>query len=259
MIVLIDMGYLMFYRLHATNRWLTFQKEYKDIEITEDIICEYFEKHLISQLDKLKKNKKYKKFCFCRDTPQCHVWRRSDYEEYKGTRGQATLLIRKVQEIFYRIVSNYGTVLECDKLEADDVAYLTVKYIREKCGIQKEILIITSDRDYLQMIDENVSIIDGSGKNVIGSGDPAKDKMIKILMGDSSDNIPPVCKGCGKKTAATLAENELLRNEYLKKNNCIAEFERNQRLICMDQIPEALVDEFYELNMAHLNKLLNDE
>jgi 5'-3' exonuclease len=75
----------------------------------------------------------------------------------------------------------------------------------------------------------------------------------KILMGDVSDNIPPVCKGCGKKTAQKLAADENERTQYIQKNNCQTEFNRNMTLICMANIPSALVDEF---NQSYQNDVL---
>jgi hypothetical protein len=55
MYLLFDMGYLLFYRYHATMRWVEFQKEY---EKSPENIIQTFTNHLTSQLDKLRK--KYK-------------------------------------------------------------------------------------------------------------------------------------------------------------------------------------------------------
>lgn len=255
MILIIDMGYLMFYRLHATTRWMSFQNEYKNQDLDDDVVIGFYEKHLRSQLDKLKK--KYKcPILFCKDAKHADVWRKEHYAEYKATRGSPTPLIRLAQEVMANVLPSYGTILAGEKLEADDVAYLTVKHIRATKPPTYPVTILTSDRDYLQMKDEFITIIDGGGKEMKGCGDPKKDKLIKILMGDSSDNIPPVCKGCGKKTAETLANDPVALEDYLVKNNAHEAFTNNQRLICMDQLPTTLVEPFYSTNKSIIENIL---
>jgi 5'-3' exonuclease len=259
MIVLVDMGYLLFYRLHATSRWMTFQNEFKNRTLEDEIVLEYFEKHLTSQLDKLRK--KYKPgnaFIFCKDERHAKVWRKELYTEYKATRGEATSLIRKAQDVFHRIVQTYGEIFAGDGLEADDVAYLMVKRIRQDLPTEP-LVIITSDRDYLQMKDEHMIIVDGTGKEMKGCGDATKDKLAKILMGDVSDNIPAVCKGCGKKTAMSLVQDMDVMESYLVKNNCKDVFLRNETLICMQRIPKKLADDFYEQAETRIKTLIQSE
>lgn len=246
MYVLVDLGYLMFYRYHATLRWLEFQKTVV-CQTTNDYVAEVFEKHLIGQLDRLKKKYKQATFYFCKDEKHELVWRKSIYPEYKATRGTADDMIRSLQSIVLNVVENYGLVLGGDCLEADDVAFLTVKLIR-KHDMNVEIFIVTSDRDYLQMVDNKLQIVDGTGKWICGSGDPQKDLWTKIIMGDKSDNIPPIAKGCGKKTAEALAADLEKLSEYVQKKGCTAELARNEQLICMDKIPEHLVEAFYRSN-----------
>lgn len=245
MIVLVDMGYLLFYRYHATSIWLGHQDEWKNaLTIPIEVVAHYFEKHLRGQLDKLKKKyKTARKFYFCKDTPQASIWRMDVYPEYKGTRGQADDTVRYLKDIITKVVSQYGMIVGIDKLEADDIAYLLVKRIRS-VNTEENILIITSDHDYLQMKDDHITIINGGGKEITGCGDAKKDMYTKILMGDVSDNIPPICKGCGKKTAEKLAANEEERNQYILKNNCQKEYERNCTLICMENIPSTFVSIF---------------
>lgn len=99
--------------------------------------------------------------------------------------------------------------LRIDGKEADDVlASLAVQ--AEKAGA--EVLIATSDKDLMQVVDENVKLI-SSGKDpkTIGPEEvfaktgvvPAQVVDWLALMGDVSDNIPGV-PGVGRKTAARL-------------------------------------------------------
>lgn len=221
-------------------RWAGFQK---DFDMSEDNILVTYTDHLNSQLTKLRKKYKTAKMVFCQDERHHAVWRKQLYSEYKGTRGEATPILPRLQEIVKDTVVKYGTILGAPGLEADDIAYLTVKHLRSSQPDIK-IVIVTSDRDYLQMTDENVSLVDGSGKSITGTGDPQKDLKIKILMGDPSDNIPPVCKGCGKKTAIALAEDSTKLAEFLQKKGCETEYARNEQLVCMDKIPAELVATF---------------
>ncbi len=105
-------------------------------------------------------------------------------------------------------------IYECQGWEADDV----IGTVGRICSNNEwECVIVTGDRDSLQLIDENVHV-----KLVITKGgqttatlytkekfeeeygfEPKKLIDLKALMGDSSDNIPGV-KGIGEKTAKNL-------------------------------------------------------
>lgn len=262
MIVIVDLGYLTFYRMHATLRYLKHQhiidesqsQEETSASISEkekqDTFVKLYEKHLVSQLDKLKKKyKTARAFYFCKDEKQRNVWRVNLFPEYKANRGVADDLIKRLQAIVMTTVPRYGRILAGDKLEADDVAFLTVKHIRKIENDTKSnemIVIVTSDRDYLQMLDKDMIIVDGSGKEIVGCGDPKVDLWTKVLMGDVSDNIPAVCKGCGKKTAATLASDSVKRAAYIEKKQCQERVTLNQTLIDMKNIPQDLSDAFYK-------------
>jgi 5'-3' exonuclease len=243
MYLLFDLGYLLFYRYHATMRWIEFQK---DGDTSPERILQCFANHLTSQLDKLRKKYKGYRFLFCQDEKHARVWRKEVYTEYKSTRAQANDTLIRAQSVIMDIVTRYGDVLFSEGLEADDVAYLTVKLLRRH-DAAAEIRIITSDRDYLQMVfDDRIHLMDAPGKSIEGTGSCSKDLWMKILMGDKSDNIPPVCKGCGKKVAEQLADDPVAREEFIEKKQCRAELDRNRRLICMSEIPESLVNTFYE-------------
>lgn len=250
MYVVIDLGYLLFYRYHASMRWIEFQKDEAADATNVEYVIPIFRKHLDAQLTKLAKKFKKEagaggaKFLFCKDERQCDVWRKDLYPEYKANRGVANDMVHVLKEVLFEVVSSYGQVYGSPRLEADDVAYLLVRRLRE-VEPNAEIVIVTSDRDYLQMTDEKVRLMDGTGKWIVGCGDAKKDLMMKVIMGDKSDNIPPITKGCGKKTAETLASDPNALEAYIVKHNCSAAFERNQQLVRMDLIPMVYQDAFY--------------
>ena len=135
-------------------------------------------------------------------------------------------------------------ILYHPKLEADDCIALSVKYVLQKYP-QSNIYIITSDRDYLQLQSENVQIFNLAYKNLKSSGNSERDLAIKILMGDSSDNIPSVFPKCGEKTAIKCLEDKAFFDKKMDNNSeYYKQYELNQTLVRFDKIPYNLQEEF---------------
>jgi len=101
-------------------------------------------------------------------------------------------------------------ILEKTGFEADDIiATIAKKY----SSPENKILIVSSDKDLMQLINENVAMYDAMKNKMIGDAE-VREKFfvgpnhvldILSLMGDASDNIPGV-KGIGPKTAAELIQ-----------------------------------------------------
>ena len=101
-------------------------------------------------------------------------------------------------------------VVECEGYEADDVLGTLSKSCSNKGD---QCYVLTGDRDSLQLIDENVTVLLATNKETIRytpdrfredyGFEPIKLIDLKALMGDSSDNIPGVA-GIGEKTASAL-------------------------------------------------------
>lgn len=253
MLLLVDLGYLLFYRLHATRRWLAHQQANEEHDLIDT--CR---RHLMSQLRKLKQtHKRARKIVFCKDERRDNVWRKALFPDYKGTRvrsAEEADVLHALYPVVLEVASEFGPVVGGDGLEADDVAYLLVQSLRsrERDGQlePEDVVIVTTDRDYLQLVDEHVKLVDATGKEFGGSGAGAQvDMWTKVLTGDVSDNIPPVHLGCGKKTAARLAAEGLEAiNEYVARKGCADALQRNVQLICMDRIPQELATAFLESN-----------
>ncbi len=137
------------------------------------------------------------------------------YEDYKATRDKMPDDLRLQIDRIHEVVETFGIpILEADGYEADDVLGTVAKQAAEE-GV--DVVILTGDRDLLQLADENVTIrlsgqklseaVDYGPKEVRERYqlDPAQLIDQKALIGDSSDNIPGV-SGIGEKTAVKLLQ-----------------------------------------------------
>jgi len=92
-----------------------------------------------------------------------------------------------------------------EKLEADDI----IAYIAQKASISsvKKCTIISSDKDFLQLIDDTIEVYAPVKKKTFTQDNifeelkvlPENYNVVKALLGDNSDNLPGV-KGLGIKT-----------------------------------------------------------
>lgn len=91
-----------------------------------------------------------------------------------------------------------------EKLEADDImAYLA----KRASAAGKKVTIVSSDKDFLQLIDENIQVYAPVKKKTFTIENvkdeigvlPQNYNIVKALLGDNSDNLPGV-KGLGIKT-----------------------------------------------------------
>ncbi len=151
------------------------------------------------------------------------TFRHDNYKEYKGGRietpEELKIQFPKAKEI---LDAMHITHLECEGYEADDIIGTLCKKIDES----KEYtgLIVSSDKDLLQLISKNVTVKLLKQKDYIMMDrdkfyetykiEPIRMIDLKALMGDTSDNIPGV-KGIGEKIALKLLNKyESLENVY---------------------------------------------
>lgn len=148
-------------------------------------------------------------------------------------------------------INNNETVLflEFPQLEADDCIALYSKHILETKP-HDEIIIITSDMDYMQLIQPNLSLYNLKYKNVNNEknsmGCSKQDLLCKIIMGDKSDNIPSIFPKCGIKTAQKYVYNISKFQKKLEENpEYKARYDINKKIIDFNMIPEDLKNNFY--------------
>lgn len=135
------------------------------------------------------------------------------FDDYKGTREKMPDDLRLQIQRIRQVVAAFGIpTLEAEGYEADDVLG-TVARLASKSGVQ--VVILTGDRDLLQLADKDVTIRLAGQKlaEAIDYGpqqvrekyqlDPGQLIDLKAIVGDTSDNIPGV-RGVGEKTAVSL-------------------------------------------------------
>ena len=147
--------------------------------------------------------------------PEKPTFRHEKYKDYKANRQKApNELVQQFQLI--RDVLDVHNIkrVEIEGFEADDVSGTFACAAKEQGA---DVYLVTSDKDYLQLIDENVKVV-LTKKGITNTEEMNLNSMeeeygltpeqfvdLKALMGDSSDNIPGV-SGVGEKTALKLMQ-----------------------------------------------------
>ena len=141
------------------------------------------------------------------------TFRHDMYDGYKATRhGMPDELAAQLPEAKKLLDVMNIPRIEKEGLEADDI----IGILSHTCTKNGDAcIIVTGDRDSLQLVNDNVTVKLATTKQDIVYNEPEiKEKYgltpqqlidLKALMGDSSDNIPGV-KGIGEKTAIKLLQ-----------------------------------------------------
>lgn len=127
------------------------------------------------------------------------------------------------------------SILEKIGFEADDII-ATIAKKAEAAGF--EVLIVSSDKDLMQLVGENIHMYDSMKNRMIGieqviekfEVEPKKVLDMLSLIGDASDNIPGV-KGIGPKTAAELIKQFGSLENIFENLDQIKQEKRRQLLI----------------------------
>ncbi len=145
------------------------------------------------------------------------TFRHQKYDEYKGTRKPMPEELVMQMPLIKDVLNAMNVkILELEGYEADDILG-TIAKMGEEGG--NEVLLLTGDRDYLQLVSDKVTVRipttkQGNTEYTDYTPQVVKEKFniepiqfleIKGLMGDTSDNIPGI-PGVGEKTAFSLIE-----------------------------------------------------
>lgn len=160
--------------------------------------------------------------------------RRESYEEYKANRAEMPDELKPQIELCKQVVRAMKIPLyELSGFEADDLIGTISRILDDNHQVLT--LIVTGDKDLLQLVDDNTHVfIPSRGQYsqdkeydapavVKKMGvDPKRVVDLKALMGDGSDNIPGV-KGIGAKTAVNLLQEYKTVDQLLAKVAQLAE------------------------------------
>ena len=260
--IFVDGSYYNFYRYYALLQWwkITKPDEPLDEPYENAEFLAKFRKTHIENLKKIPTKLKLDKNCnpiliVGKDCKREEIWRMKHFAGYKGTRdnGQTDFkggpFFKMVYEENLFLDGGAKAILKHPHLEADDCIALSVKYLLQKYP-ECQIYIITSDKDYLQLSTDNVHLYNLTYKNIAtnksSTGNPKIDLQIKIIMGDSSDNIPSVFPKCGPKTAQKCIDDPSFFLKKMSENTeqYQKQYELNQLLVDFNKIPDYLQSEF---------------
>ena len=247
------------------------------VELSEDLV-----RHMV--LNSLRgHNKKFRKeygeMVIACDSK--NVWRREVFPNYKAGR-KATR--EKSEHDWDAIFSMLHTikdeirsflpykVIELETAEADDIIATLVKRTQNEVGPnhKKKILILSGDKDFIQLHGPNVKQYNPVLNKFVGKGeDPTIYIKEHILKGDRSDGIPNVLSDDNvfiegrrqrplskKKIESWVNEVFMTFTEEEQKN-----YDRNRKLIDLSCIPpeleEKIINEFIDAKVASRDKILN--
>ncbi len=163
-------------------------------------------------------------------------FRNDIYPEYKANRDEPPEELRPQFQLIREATVAFGLPsIAVEGYEADD---LIATYAREAEARGIETIVVSSDKDLMQLVREHVRMFDPMKDLVIGEDEvmdkfgvtPDKVVDVQSLAGDSTDNVPGV-PGIGVKTAAQLLEEYGDLDTLLARAEEIKQPKRRQNLI----------------------------
>lgn len=141
--------------------------------------------------------------------------------------------------------NGYVKTMSIERAEADDICAVIAMRVR-KLQPNRQIVIVANDRDYLQIVDSRLSVVDIPKFKPITHKDPtlkSEEALLhKIIAGDTSDNIP----SCGLTNAKKYACNPDLLKLTLASDPIIQKkFEYNKQLIDFKEIPNNIQEKIW--------------
>ncbi|MFA6385066.1 MAG: 5'-3' exonuclease H3TH domain-containing protein, partial [Candidatus Omnitrophota bacterium] len=163
----------------------------------------------VRMLRKIIKDHKPDFLAVCFDVSRA-TFRQKKYAQYKAQREAMPDGLSSQMSFIKEIVRAYGIPLyEREGYEADDII-ATLAHQARKHGVKSTV--ISSDKDLLQLVDEDISVISPQAEDAVYDAARVKDKFglapaqipdLIALIGDSVDNIPGI-KGISEKKAVAL-------------------------------------------------------
>ena len=177
-------------------------------------------------------------FDFGKDT-----FRNLIYENYKANRSEPPEDLIPQFDLIKDASRAIGLpTIEKQGFEADD---LIATFTDQAKNMNREVVIISSDKDLMQLVDERVKMLDPMKNTWIDEKKveekfgvlPSKVIDVQALAGDSSDNIPGV-PGIGLKTASDLINEYGSLEDLLSRSHEIKQNKRRENLIEFKNLAE---------------------
>ncbi len=164
------------------------------------------------------------------------TFRNEIYDQYKANRPEPPEDLRPQFPLVRDATRAFNVpCIEIEGYEADDLICTYTKQVEAEGG---EVVIISSDKDLMQLVSDRVSMFDTMKNKMIGRAEviekfglgPEHVVDIQALAGDSTDNVPGV-PGIGIKTAAQLIEEYGDLETLLSRAEEIKQKKRRENLI----------------------------
>lgn len=153
------------------------------------------------------------------------TFRHKIYDEYKANRSATPDSLIEQMKILPEFLDAFGIkFVSSDSYEADDCI---ATYVRMCKDAEESAIVISNDKDLLQLLGNDVAIFDHLKSQFIDAQEVTKKFAVKpsqiadylSLVGDSSDNVPGI-KGIGPKAASkVLSVCETIEDIYTNRNN----------------------------------------
>ncbi len=246
------------------------------VELSEDLV-----RHMV--LNSLRAhNKKFRKeygeMVIACDSK--NVWRREIFPNYKAGRKANREKSDHDWDYIFTLLGNIKEeiktflpykVIQVETAEADDIIATLIKKVKRMNMPEhkKKILILSGDKDFIQLHDKNIRQYNPVLSKFVGKGEnPSLYIKEHILKGDRSDGIPNVLsddnvfvesrrqKPLSKKKINSWVEEVFMTFTEQEQKN----YDRNRKLIDLSCIPQhiedKILDEFLSVKVATRDKIL---
>jgi 5'-3' exonuclease len=250
-------------------------------ELDEDLV-----RHLVLnslRYYRSKFNEKYGELIICCDSK--HYWRRDYFPNYKANRKKERQSTGHDWDVIFECLNKIRDelkehfpykVLEVYGAEADDIIAILVKTVK----LDNENLILSSDKDFIQLHGLHVDQFSPVTKKILNGGDPLKFLREHIIKGDRSDGVPNILsaddtfitekrqKPIRKTMLSELTEaldkwepDKLFQLAKCPKDTWVRNWQRNETLIDLNKIPTDIMKkinrEFDEAKVGSRSNLFN--
>lgn len=257
--LLIDSSYVSFQCFFRTKKW--FDVNYSPHDIIEwhnnKPFMEKYEKNYHQIIRRIVKNRKipWENVIIVKDCPRDAIWRHDIYDHYKENRGERNKhftggLVFKYTHtyIFPFLEREYNcSSVRMDRAEADDIISIIHSEYRKKFTSEL-IFILSSDSDYVQLLDGNTNIINIYNNIIKKINNVEEYVLYKILNGDSSDYIQKVFNRRVSKRQCHMFTHspDTLNTELSRNPDFQKRFNLNKKLILFENIPTDMKDTIIE-------------